>query len=168
MRKSKRLTNEKLGGLELIKIPPDEVVKPEESNVDEDLPQEECGRERGDQVKEGHECETTVDYEREAVTEDHGLDASHHARHHVHAEPVGQDGRGKGKHCEVRLVKVKLDELGLQEVKERLELGLGGEDNSEEDPALELCVKEYTKVRLILFEIILSFSGYLRVTYRRR
>ena len=168
MRKSKRLTNEKLGGLELIKIPPDEVVKPEESIVDENLPQEECGRERGDKVREDHECETTVDYEKEAVTEDHSLDGSHHAGHHGHAKQVGQDGRDQGKHCEVRLVKVKLDEFRLQEVKESLELGLSDQENYEEDSALEILVKEYAKVRLSLSEIIFILSGDLMVTHRRR
>ena len=152
LRKSKRLVdNRRTGGLELIKIPPDEVVKPEESNVDENLPQEESGRERGDKVREDHECETTVDYEKEAVTEDHSLDGSHHAGHNVHAKQVGQDGRDQGKHCEVRLVKVKLDEFRLQEVKESLELGLGEEENPEEDPAQEILVKEYAKVRLFSF-----------------
>ena len=168
MRKSKRLTNEKLGGLELIKIPPDEVVKPEESIVDKNLPQEESGRERGDKVREDHECETTVDYEKEAVTEDHSLDGSHHAGHNVHAKQVGQDGRDQGKHCEVRLVKVKLDELRLLEVKESLELGPGEEENLKENPALEILAKEYAKVRLFLSEIIFILSGDLMVTHRRR
>ena len=134
----------------LIKVPPDQVVKPEESNVDEELPQEKSGRERG--------YETTVDYEREAVNEDNCLDATHIAGHSVHPEPVGQDGRGQGMHCEVRLVKIKLDELWLQEVKGRLEFGLGGEENSDEDPGLEISVKEYAKARFIIFKIILTLS----------
>ena len=50
VRKSKRLVdNGRSGGLALIKITPDQVVKPEESNVDEELPQEKSGRKRGDQ-----------------------------------------------------------------------------------------------------------------------
>ena len=51
----------------------------------------------------------------------------------------------------MRLVKVKLDEFRLQEVKESLELGLGEEENPEEDPTLEILVKEYAKVRLFSF-----------------
>ena len=161
VRKSKRLCdNESFGGLKLIKISPDEVVKPEVSNVAEELPQEETGREQGVTVKEGHGNETTVDNEREAVN-----DATHHAGHHVHAEQFSQDGRGQGKHCEVRLVKVKLDELRLQE---SLELGLEKEENYEEDPALEILVKEYARVSLTIFEITLSLSVDLMVTYRRR
>ena len=136
----------------LIKVPPDQVVKPEESNVDEELPQEKSVKERG------YGDETTVDYEREAVNEDNCLDATHIAGHSVHPEPVGQDGRGQGMHCEVRLVKIKLDELWLQEVKGRLEFGLGGEENSEEDPGLEISVKEYAKARFIIFKIILTLS----------
>ena len=58
----------------------------------------------------------------------------------------------------MRLVKVKLDELRLQEVEERLELGLGEEESSEEDPALEILVKEYAKVRIIIFKIILTLE----------
>ena len=55
VRKSKRLCdNESFGGLKLIKISPDEVVKPEESNVVEELPLEETGRVGGVNVKEGH------------------------------------------------------------------------------------------------------------------
>jgi len=129
----------------LIKIPSDQVVKLEEIIVDEELPQEKSGRERGDKVKEGHDDDATVDYEREAVKKNNSLDATKNAGHHDHAEQVGQD-RGQGKHCEVRLVKVKLDELRrLQEVKGRLELGLGEEESSGEDPTLEIVVKEYAE-----------------------
>ena len=139
----------------LIKIPSDQVVKLEEIIVDEELPQENSGREWGDKVEEIHDDDATVDYEREAVKKNNSLDATKNAGHHDHAEQVGKD-RGQCKHCEVRLVKVKLDELRLQEVEERLELGLGEEESSEEDPALEILVKEYAKVRIILFEIILT------------
>jgi len=128
----------------LIKIPSDQVVKLEEIIVDEELPQEKSGREWGDKVKEGHDDDATVDYEREAVKKNNSLDAAKNAGHHDHAEQVGQD-RGQGKHCEVRLVKVKLDELGLEEVEERLELGLGEEESSGEDPTLEILMKEYAK-----------------------
>ena len=58
----------------------------------------------------------------------------------------------------MRLVKIKLDELRLQEVKGRLEFGLGGEENSDEDPGLEISVKEYAKARFIIFKIILTLS----------
>jgi len=119
----------------LIKIPPDQVAKPEEGNVDKELPQKESGSGR----ERGYGDETTVDYEREAVKEDNSLDATH-AGHHVHVEQVSKDSRGQGKHCEVRLVKVKLDELRLQEVE-----GGGGEETYEEDAALEILVKEYAK-----------------------
>jgi len=128
----------------LIKIPSDQVVKLEEIIVDEELPQEKSGREWGDKVEEIHDDDATVDYEREAVKKNNSLDATKNAGHHDHAEQVGQD-RGQGKHCEVRLVKVKLDELRLEEVEERLELGLGEEESSGEDPTLEILMKEYAK-----------------------
>ena len=64
-----------------------------------------------------------------------------------------------------KLVKFKLNELGLQESSE---LGLGKEENYEEDPALEILVKEYARVSLTIFEITLSLSVDLMVTYRRR
>ena len=113
----------------LIKIPPDQVVKPEETegNLDEKPSQEEeSGRKEEDKVNEGHDDETTVDFEEGAVKEGGSLDGASLAE----TEPIdlgGAEQKAEGEHTR---------EENTPE-SQRLE-----EDNEEEVDDVEECVPE--------------------------
>ena len=114
----------------LIKIPPDQVVKPEETegNLDEKPSQEEeSGRKEEDKVNEGHDDETTVDFEEGAVKEGGSLDGASEAE----TEPIdlgGAEQKVEGEHTR---------EENTPEP-QRLE----EEDNEEEVDDVEECVPE--------------------------
>merc|ERR1712240_529083 len=108
----------------LIKIPPDQVVKPEETegNLDEKPSQEEeSGRKEEDKVNEGHDDETTVDFEEGAVKEGGSLDGASLAE----TEPI-----------DLGSAEQKVEEENTPE-SHRLE-----EDNEEEVDDVEECVPE--------------------------